>query len=305
MGKVDVLVIGGSGFVGARVVKKATNAGYRVAYSYANHKIDLGARAYCVRIEEQGVLEACIADTRPRIIIYCAIAPPLDGSAIHHAVSVTGVQRVLASLDPVTQQTLFVYVSTNAIFSGRRGPYREDDRPDPEIRQDAYRAYALARCAGESVALGNWANTLVVRTATVNGRDVRGKLNPRLERLVERLRAGERLPLFCDRYISPTLVDNLVDGLIEIIGPEFTYRGVLHLAGSQRVTDHEYGRYLARQLGIDERLVEKDSMANSPLMADGPRDASLDTAFTQNLLRTRLLDVSEQLAFTFNNDHDY
>ena len=299
MSKVDLLVIGGSGFVGAHLVKMATAADYRVAYTYANHKVVLPAQAYQVKIEEMGVLEACVTDTQPQIIVYCAVPPSQGESAIHHTVNVEGVHRVLASLSPATHQTLFVYLSTNAIFSGRQGPYRENDMPDPEARRDVYRTYALTRCEGESAALSNWSNTLVVRTATVNGRDIQGKLNARLAMPVERLLAGHPLPRFCDRYISPTLIDNLVEALLEIIGLDFAYRGILHLAGSQRVTDYEYACYLAQHLGIDASLIEKDYMADSPLLVNGPRDGSLDTTLTQSLLRTRLLRVEEQLAFTF------
>ncbi|MBN1878215.1 MAG: sugar nucleotide-binding protein [Anaerolineae bacterium] len=299
MSKVDLLVIGGSGFVGAHLVKMAATAGYRVAYTYANHRTVLPAQAHQVKIEEERVLEACITDTQPRIIVYCAVLPSKGDHTIHRIVNVEGVYRVLASLDAVAHQTLFVYLSTNAIFSGRQGPYRESDIPDPEARQDAYRAYALTRCEGENAALSNWSNTLVVRTATVNGRDIQGRLNARLAIPVARLLAGQPLPLFCDRYISPTSVDNLVEALLEIIGPDFTYRGILHLAGSQRVTDYEYGCYLAQHLGIEEHLVRKDYMADSPLLSNGPRDGSLDTAFTQSLLETRLLKVAEQLALTF------
>ncbi len=250
-------------------------------------------------MEEAGILEACIADTRPQTIVYCAVPPPQGENAIHRTVNVEGVHRVLDSLDGASHQTLFVYLSTNAIFSGQQGPYQENDLPDPELRQDVYRAYALTRCEGESAALNSWPNTLVVRTATVNGRDTQGKLNPRLAMPVERLLAGCPLPRFCDRYISPTLVDNLVEALLEIIGPDFAYRGILHLAGSERVTDYEYACCVARQLGVDTSLIEKDYMADSPLLVNGPRDSSLDTSLAQGFLRTRLLGVEEQLAFIF------
>ncbi len=299
MSKVDLLVIGGSGFVGAHLVNLAANADYRVAYTYATHKVALPARAYQVRIEQQGFLEACIAETQPQVIVYCAAPSPRADDATHRAVNIKSVHRVLACLSTTLNRTLFVYLSTNAIFSGRRGPYREDDAPDPKVRQDVYRAYALTRREGEEVASSHWDNTLVVRTATVNGRDIQGKLNPRLAGPYNCLLAGHRLSRFCDRYISPTLVNNLAEALLETITHNFTYRGILHLAGSQRVTDFEYGCYLAQQLEIDEGLVEKEYMADSPLLANGPKDNSLNTTFAQSLLRTRLLDVEEQLAFLF------
>jgi dTDP-4-dehydrorhamnose reductase len=298
MNNTDLLVIGGSGFVGAHIVKLAANQGCNVAYTYARHKIPLPARAYQVRIEQRQALKACLADTQPGIIIYCAKPETLAPGATQRAINVHGVRRVLASLN-YDADSLFVYLSSNAVFSGQHGPYRENDVPDPGARQDAYRVYAITKYEGEKVALEDWPNSIVARTATVNGRDVHGELNPRLKTPVERLLAGHSLARFCDRYISPTLVHNLAQALLEVIKPGFTYRGILHLAGSQRVTDYAYGRYLAQRLGVDEGLITPEHMAHSPSSADGPRDSSLDTTFTSSLLNTRLLPVQEQLAATF------
>lgn len=298
MSNVDILVIGGSGFVGAHVVKSAVNKGYSVAYTYASQKVSLPAREYQVRIEQNEALEACIANTRPRVIVYCAKPKLQDEEVMHFNVSVEGVRRVLASLNHATN-VLFVYLSTGAVFSGKHGPYSEDNIPDPETREDSYRVYALTKRAGEKITLANWSNTIVARTSMINGRDIQGTLNSRLAKPVECLLARRPLTRFCDRYISPILVDNLVEALLEVIEPDFAYRGILHLAGGQRVTDYEYGRYLARCLGIDESLIVKDHIANSSLLANEPRDGSLDTIFTQSLLSTRFLQIEEQLAITF------
>jgi dTDP-4-dehydrorhamnose reductase len=296
---VDILVVGGSGFVGAKVVETAASAGYQVAYTYANHNVTLPACAYQVKLEEKESLAACLADTQPQIIVYCAVPQAQAEEKLHRLVSVEGVRRVLASLDYATFPVLFIYVSTNAVFSGRHGPYQENDEADPAVRRDSYRTYALTRFEGEKIAQANWPNTIIVRTATVNGRDVKGKLNSRLAMPVGRLQMGQPVARFRDRYISPTLVDNLVAALLEVISPDFTYRGILHLTGSQRVTDYEYTRCLARCLGIDENLVKPDYMADSPLMVNCPRDNSLNPAFAQNLLKTPLLGVEEQLSSIF------
>ena len=190
-------------------------------------------------MEEEGALETCLADSQPDAVAYCAVPSQRSSEASHRLVSVEGIERVVNWLRASARRTLLVYMSTNAVFSGLHGPYREADIPDPKARQDVYRAYAVSRCRGEEAALDGWSNALVVRTATVNGRDVQGRLNERLAMPVERLLAGRSLPRFCDRYLSPTVVDNLADALLEVMAPRFEYRGIPHLAGIQRVTDHE------------------------------------------------------------------
>ncbi|MBI5711920.1 MAG: sugar nucleotide-binding protein [Chloroflexi bacterium] len=288
---VNTLVVGGSGFVGSKIVSEATKGqGCEIAYTYATRKVDLPARAYQVKLEEGDGLERCILETNPRVVVYCAV--PFKDQPLHKTISVDGVKRALSKLREVNPSARFIYVSTNAVFSGARGPCRESDLPDPESRHDHYREYALTRAEGERVAQEMWTNTIIVRTSNVDGRDINGNLNSRLSFSVERLRSGQPLPRFCNRRISPTLVDNLAAAMLEVIHPSFNYRGVLHVAGSQQVTDYEYAKLLARQIGVDENLVEED-------YSDESSNISLDVTFTQSLLRTRLLNVAEQLDLTF------
>ncbi|MEI6044988.1 MAG: sugar nucleotide-binding protein [Chloroflexota bacterium] len=294
-----LLVIGGSGFIGARLVAGAADRGYPVAYTYLNHPLSLQAEAYQVTLDKaDGSLEACLATYQPQIVIYCAVSPFVyaNGDSIHQQVSVEGVRRTLAALD---QTALFVYLSTNTVFGGGRGLYREDEIPDPELREDPYRTYALTKADGEKVTRETWTNSIIARTCVVYGLDVRGVLYPRVAAMVEALQAGQPLVRFHDRYISPTLVDNLVEALLETIAPTFGYRGILHLTGSERISDYTYGCCLARRLGLDESLVQTESIAASLAMANSPRDNSLDVTFTQSLLQTRLLSVEEQMARLF------
>jgi dTDP-4-dehydrorhamnose reductase len=291
MSSIDLLVIGGSGFVGAITVRSAAEAGYIVSYTYNNHPLLLPAKAYQVDLVESGTLEACIADTRPSCILYCAV--PRGDESLHRAVSITGVQRTLAALKEEMPSARFIYISTNSVFSGRQVINRESDPPDPDLRLDAYHAYATTRAEGERVTLSNWKNAIVLRTANVEGRDIQGNLNPRLASLIERLQKGISLPRFTNRIISPTLVDNFAEAVLEIMSDRFQYRGILHVAGSQSLSDYDYALQLARHLRLDETLVKMDRVDTSSL--SGMMNLSLDVSFTQSLLTVRLLNVRKQI----------
>ncbi len=284
----DLLVIGGSGFIGAKLTQAAVKAGYIVAYTYSRHIADSPATPFQVRIEEEGALEECVTETQPRNIIYCAL--PQGDNSLHYAVSIKGVSRAIATLAQ-SSHCKFIYISTNAVFSGKHGPYYENDKPDPEERFDQYRLYAQTRAAGEQVALSNWPNTIVVRTADVNGRDLEGNLNPRLAAIVEQLQAGQEIQRLVNCYISPSLVDNVIEGILEITNYNFNYRGILHLAGSQPISYYEYARLVAHHIHADKNLVKADMTKTWNI--------SLDVAFTQRLLKTQLLNVECQLATIF------
>jgi dTDP-4-dehydrorhamnose reductase len=295
MRPVDLLIIGGSGFVGAKTAQAAAEADYNVAYTYWSHRLSLPIRSYQVNLVERNTLEACINEARPRILIYCAV--PRGGELLHRTVSVSGVQRTLTALNKISPSALFIYVSTNSVFSGRHAANRENDLPDPEVRFDAYRAYAITRAEGERETLTSWKNSIVVRTSNVDGRDIQGNLSPRLGTLVENLQKGQPVSRFTNRLISPTLVDNIVDAALELISDRFQYRGILHVAGSQPLSDYDYTLCLARHLLLDEALVKMDQVETSS--PTGILNISLDGSFTQSLLQTRLLNVEEQLARIF------
>jgi dTDP-4-dehydrorhamnose reductase len=190
-----------------------------------------------------------------------------------------------------------VYVSTNAVFSGKPGAHAEDEPPDPEQRTDGYRNYGLARRTGEIAALEQWQDAVVVRTANVDGRDAWGAYNPRLRSLLDPLRAGQPLPRFVDRFISPTLVDSVADALVEIASPDFALPPgrILHAAGCEPASDYDYGQRLARAINADPALVRPDHYTLAP-GRPAPYDISLSTAYTQSLLKTRLLNLDEMLA---------
>jgi dTDP-4-dehydrorhamnose reductase len=286
---VDLLVIGGSGFIGANLTQAAVCAGLKVAYTYSFHKLQLPANSFQVNLLEENTLEACLAKTQPKNIVYCAV--PRGEEKIHQTVSTEGVTRTLNALN-MSFSPKFVYVSSNAVFTGKKGKYREIDQPDAKERHDDYRAYAITRAAGEQIALGSWHNTIIVRTADVNGRDIQGKLNSRLANLVEQLKSGQEIQRLSQAYISPTLVDDLVDGIMEVVNENFSYRGVLHIAGSQRISYYEFARELAKFINADDTLVKADKSR--------VWDISLDTNFTQSMLKTKLLNVEDQFKKIFS-----
>ena len=285
---VDLLVIGGSGFVGANLVQVALHNGLRVAYTYSSHKLTLPVDAFQVNLQNANTLETCLAEIKPRNIVHCAV--PHGDEEIHQSVSVTSVSRIISTLDRSFPVKL-IYVSSNSVFTGDKGQYREVDIPDAEKRNDDYRAYAITRATGEQVALKNWSNTMVVRTSDVNGTDINGNLNVRLEKLVNQLKTGQVVQRLNRAYISPTLVTNLVDGIFELIRDKFEYRGVLHVAGNERISYYEFTRLLAEYLGADSSLVIPDESK--------AWDYSLDTRYTQSLLKTKLLNVDEQFRRIF------
>jgi dTDP-4-dehydrorhamnose reductase len=291
-----LLIVGGSGFIGGRLVQTAMRSGFHTAYTYHRQPASLAAPAYQVDLADLDVagLDRCLAAEQPGALVYCAV-PHGQGEQAHWRVSVDGVQRCLSLLARHAPAALFVYLSTNAVFAGTHDPHREDTTPDAALRRDRYRTYGMARALGEQASRELWPNSLVVGTSTVDGYTYTGDLSTRFSGWLNLLESGQPFKRFADRQISPTLVDNLVEALLEVLHPAFAYRGILHIAGSEQITDYAYACLVAAHAGASQQLIRPESLVDSPLAGDGPQNTSLDTTFTQSLLCTRLLNVIEQL----------
>ncbi len=291
-----LLVIGGSGFVGSRIVALASSYGYDVAYTFNRAPLPFSVPAYLLDLSrEQGsALSAILSAVRPDVVVHCAIPPLQSDLDLHIRISVTSVQRLIDLAGEMALPFRLLYLSTNAVFDGNAGPYRETDIPNTHCRADAYHSYGMARALGEQVSL-TCPDALVARTAWVDGYTISGDLSPRLAGLVRLLRQGQPLPRFTDRMIMPTLLDNLVAALYETFAPAFSFHGIIHIAGVQRLSDYDYARAVASRLGVDPALVCEQRLADQPATRDLPRDLTLDVTRTQSLLQTRLLPVAEQL----------
>jgi dTDP-4-dehydrorhamnose reductase len=287
----DILVIGGSGFVGSKLVEVALRNGLNTSYTYLNKPLKLPATAFQLQVQDWKSLEACITETQPLCIVYCAVPPPNREDYLHEVVNVQSVVKVCALLKNMDNSRL-IYISTNAIFSGQEGPYKENDIPDPDKRHDQYRAYALTKARGEQVALASWDNTIVARTSDVNGKDEAGRLNPRLANLAAELRAGNRVERSKIAFISPTLVDHLAEALLEISRPDFSYRGILHLAGREQISYFDFACRIAEKIHADPKLIQPEF---SRIWNIG-----LDTTYSQSILRTPFPNVEEQLLTIFS-----
>src|SRR5215216_2465184 len=119
-----LLVIGGSGFLGQELVRRARVAGHRVTATYLTKPADIVGVDWCqldvCRIND---VAALTANARPDVVINAAYrqadwTTTADG-AMHVAIAATAAQARL------------VHVSSDAVFSGAAIRYDESCVPDP------------------------------------------------------------------------------------------------------------------------------------------------------------------------------
>lgn len=155
-----------------------------------------------------------------------------------------------------------VAVSTDFVFDGRKeGPYAENDAPAP------LSVYGASKLAGERVVLETLPGAAVARTAWVYGAGGTGNF---VRSVVSAARAGRALRVVKDQVGSPTLTDDLAEGLLSLVERRGT--GVYHVVNGGAVTRYDFARAVLDLAGL--RHVPIEAIGSGELQAPAARPAN-------------------------------
>ncbi|TWV31235.1 sugar nucleotide-binding protein [Streptomyces misionensis] len=267
-----ILIVGGSGFLGAELVRQAASAGHSVAATYATGPGDAsGAAWHPLDLRDTARVDSLVAALRPRLVVNAS-----SGGADW---SVTAQGPIRLALAAARHGSRLVHVSSDAVFSGARPQYDESCLPDPVT------PYGAAKAAAETGVLLTHRQALVARTSLIIGG---GRSAP--ERLVHALATGARDgALFTDDIRCPVHVTDLAAALLELASRRTA--GIRHLAGPDALSRYELGLLIAERDGLDPARLPTGLRAASAL--PGALAVRLDGRATRRHLRTRLRGARE------------
>jgi dTDP-4-dehydrorhamnose reductase len=165
-----------------------------------------------------------------------------------------------------------VLVSTDLVFDGERGNYREGDPPNP------LSVYGRTKADAEATVLATNGNA-VARVSLLFGPSMWGTLLGRpsfFDTTVEALRTGRPVTLFTDEWRTPLALTAAAESLIALV--ESDVSGLLHLGGPERLSRLEMGHMLAEHLGASSESIIAARREDVPSAEPRPRDTSLDSS---------------------------
>ena len=177
--------------------------------------------------------------------------------------TVRSLARVVAELDAV-----LLHYSSDFVFAGTATtPYSEEDRPEPQS------VYAQSKLVGEWMA-ADAPKHYVLRVESLFGGP---KRRSSIDRIATAIRAGEAAPVFVDRVVSPSFVDDVVGAAAYLVRTQPAF-GVYHCVNTGHATWFEVGREIARLLGKTDDSLKPTYVRDVLLPAARPRFAALSNA---------------------------
>ncbi|MFD3838509.1 SDR family oxidoreductase [Streptomyces sp. NPDC058642] len=269
-----VLIIGGSGFLGTELVRRATASGWETAATYHSRPAGTpGATWHHVDLRDPRRIDEVLASVAPDAVI--------NATSGQGDWAVTADGSIRLAIAAARRNCRLVHVSSDAVFSGSRIHYGESCLPDPVT------PYGAAKAAAESAVRLLTPAAAVARTSLIIGSG--GSAH---ERMVHDLATGtDDGVLFTDTIRCPVHVEDLACALLELAASDRP--GIFHLAGPDALSRHELGVLIARRDGLDPTRLPAGRRADSRI--PGALDVRLDSAATQGRIATRLRGAREFL----------
>jgi dTDP-4-dehydrorhamnose reductase len=203
-----------------------------------------------------------IRDFRPEVVVNstgvvdmgkCESDPELAFS-----INATAVRGIATACNEA--KCFLVQTSTHLVFDGTKGSaYTERDMPRPNS------IYAASKLAGEYLALSLCSQAYAVRFPTLYGRR-RNQAQGFVEKMVDRLRARERLRIADDRMDCPTWALHAARAVLDLVDTKAD-SGLFHIANAGQVNYYDFVCTLRSLLHMDteiERAKDSDFPAIPP-----------------------------------------
>jgi dTDP-4-dehydrorhamnose reductase len=262
----DILVIGGSGYVGARLYHRL--GANRVVATYAHRPFAGGVHFDATQMRLASTLLARGHRFTCAVLLQgvtnlddCALRPD-ETAATNVAATIWMIRDLIdAGVKPV-------FISSDGVFDGSRGPRLETDETRPVL------TYGRQKLAVEAYLSGIQTDWAVLRLTKV----VSACLDRRnlLYDLLVRISEGETVRAASDQILSPVALEDVVDAIESASRPKLN--GLYHVAGSQILSRLDLVTMLLSftdQAFRDRARVEACSLDDFEFVERRPKDCSL------------------------------
>lgn len=178
-----------------------------------------------------------------------------------------------------------VYFSSDYIFDGQKGPYKENDPPNP------INEYGRQKLEVERAIQGTLDDHLIIRTTVVYGWEKRGKNF--VMNLINRLNKKEKVKVPFDQIGTPTYVDDLARAVTTLV--KLDKKGVFNVAGRDLLGRLEFAKIAADVFGLDVNLIMPVSTEELHQKAKRPLNAGMIIDKCERETGIRLLGAREGL----------
>ena len=250
-----MLVIGGTSLLGYKLLSNTND--FELYASYNKNLINLkNVETLKIDITNKKNCEK-IFDLKPDIIINTAAITNVDYCEKFERnafdVNVTGTKNIAEIAEKLGVK--LIHISTDAVFSGDKKIYLEEDEPNP------ISVYGKTKLESEKI-VSKVNDSVILRPSVLFGwipfeyvktiDESRKTMNFGLW-VIDQLYKNNKMSIVNDQFNTPTLADNLAENIHKIVIKDIA--GIFHLSGLSCISRLDFSKKIAKTFGYSNDLI--------------------------------------------------
>jgi len=221
-------------------------------------------------LTNKNALSEIFDQAKPELVVNCAAMANVDQCEKHPIPAAKINSEVPGYLAKICAERAipFIHISTDAVFDGKKGNYKETDIPNP------LSIYAKTKLEGEKRVLDVNPAALIVRV-NFFGFSIPGRRSL-AEFFLSNLISGKKVYGFIDILFSPMYVNDLVETLFNMLENKLT--GIYHVVSSDHLSKYDFGILVSEKFNLDGSIITPESYLKGNLIAKRSPNLFLDTS---------------------------
>ena len=249
-----ILITGANGLLGQKLIAlyNENSEVQTVATGIEKSRLGQGNYVYhAMDVTSVQDVDSVISEVKPDVIINTAALTQVDQCETDQELcwnlNVNAVDHLIQASRK--NNCFLLHLSTDFIFDGTAGPYKEDDIPGP------ISYYGESKLASEKLLFESDIKYAIARTQLVYG------IVPNLSRsniilwVKKSLEEGKNIKVVNDQWRTPTLAEDLAKGCALIA--EKKVEGVFHISGEELLTPYDMAMATCEFFDLDKSLIEE------------------------------------------------
>jgi dTDP-4-dehydrorhamnose reductase len=295
-----VIITGSNGLLGQSLLNLLLNEKnkYEVfGFSKGNNRSRREDFEYIsIDITDKNLLHEVINKIKPNFIINTAAMTNVDDCESQKEACNTLNVKVVQWLSEVSKElnAHIIHLSTDFIFDGKKGNYKETDIPNP------LNYYGVTKLKSEEILRASNCSHTILRTILVYGQVFDMSRSNIVLWVKKMLEAKKEITIVDDQYRMPTYVEDLA--LACKIAMDKKATGIFHISSKKLLSVYELTKQIAEVFQLDKNLIKP--ISTSILNQTAPRPAitgfdltktNLELQFYPKSFKDDLLKFKEKL----------
>ena len=279
---VKVVVTGSNGLLGQSLINlllKEKDVYQVIGFSRGENRSGRDDFSYVsIDITNKKNLKEILLETEPNFIINTAAMTQVDDCEVDKQacdlLNVSVVEWLAEISDNINAH--LIHLSTDFIFDGMKGNYKETDEPNP------LSYYGLSKLKSEEVLINSKIDYTILRTILVFGKVYDMSRSNIVLWVKSMLEKGKEITIVDDQYRSPTFVEDLA--LTCKIAMDKRARGIYNISSNELLSVYEIVQQIADVFLLDKKLIKPISSSTLNQTALRPAKTGFDLSKTNRVL---------------------